>query len=134
MGKRFLFRSVCGHSVSMESDTKLNNLLIPQIRVFILVHESNLTLVKGKGLLGFKQILNNITKQIAQTKNNEMEGNTSEIHLIDTSIKCHDILLKSIALKNFSPNFLRSFQEACQYPRLRAAIDRELDGILSRDT
>jgi len=134
-GKKLLPRSIYGHFVGMASDTTLIKVYIPQTKQIIHVRRNDFKKYHGNILPGVEVLLDGIAKQVEKDGQASKETQNETI-LYNTFISARSILPTCLVgkKKKFDPNVPRSFDNACQYPGWRKAIDREYNALINRGT
>ncbi len=119
----------------MESDTRLIKVFIPHRKSFKIIRRTDFRKYKGDYLPGVEALLDGIAKQVEVEERLQKETN-AEAMLIKSFVATHITKALCLASKKqrIDPNLPSNFDEACEYPGWRAAIDREFNDCVKRRT
>lgn len=141
-GKKFLPRSEFCHFIGIESDTRLLRVFVPQSDKVRTARQADFHRNTDSSLPSFSSLADGISRQRQLDEAAKSIESEAEEYLLKSMTAIHSTMpiafynRKSKESKGLAdgPPLPTSFEEACTSPNWAAAIDREYDALIRRET
>ncbi len=133
--KKILPRTEFGHFVGMESYTGLTRVIVSYTKSFKIILRTDFRKHEGDPAPGVEAVLDGISKQVEVEERLRKETN-AEAMIIQEFMTTHitNALCLAFKKKRIDPNVPSNFDEACEHPGWRAAIDWEFNACVKKET